>query len=318
MDMLQAIRAFAQVATVGSFTTAAHELGTVTSAVSRSIADLEAHLNIRLLHRTTRRVALTEAGERYLSHCEVILKHLAQAEAEALGTNVEPSGILKLGVSANFDPWHLPSLISTYQERFPKVSVSVTLTQQIQQSMLGRHDILLLCSSASPEAGITSDCLGEMSSILCASPVYLARYGMPLTPNDLKQHRCIDFASDLSPRQWVFDGPSGHEEVCPVENTILQSDLCDVLSDSIQAGLGIGPLPVRIGMQRLRTGSVVRVLPDYKIKPRTVYLLYSSPVFDSKIKTWVEFLREALPQRLASDEVMFAPTAEVLPGNRPT
>jgi DNA-binding transcriptional LysR family regulator len=77
MDMLQAIRAFAQVASVGSFTTAAQELDFVTSQVSRAIADLETHLNIRLLNRTTRRVALTEAGERYLSHCEVILKHLA-------------------------------------------------------------------------------------------------------------------------------------------------------------------------------------------------------------------------------------------------
>jgi DNA-binding transcriptional LysR family regulator len=157
MDMLQAIRAFAQVASVGSFTTAAQELGVVTSQVSRSIADLETHLNIRLLHRTTRRVALTEAGERYLSHCEVILKHLAQAEAEAFGTNAEPSGTLKVGVTASFDRHHLPGLISSYQERFPQVSVSVTLAQQIQEPMFSRHDVLLLCSPEPPEPGIASE-----------------------------------------------------------------------------------------------------------------------------------------------------------------
>src|SRR5258708_5021338 len=151
MDMLQAIRAFAQVASVGSFTTAAQKLDLVTSQVSRAIADLETHLNVRLLNRTTRRVALTEAGERYLSHCEVILKHLAEAEADALGMNAEPSGTLRIGVTASFDRYHLPSLISSYLERFPGVSVSVTLAQQVQEAMFSHHDVLFLCSSEPPE-----------------------------------------------------------------------------------------------------------------------------------------------------------------------
>ncbi len=315
MDMFQAIRAFAQVASVGSFTTAAQELGVVTSAVSRSIADLETHLNIRLLNRTTRRVALTEAGERYLAHCQVILTHLAHAEAEALGTNAEPSGTLKIGVTASFDRYHLPDLISGYLERFPKVSVNVILAQQGKEAMLSDHDVLLLCSSAPPDPRITFECLGAMSSVLCASPVYLARYGVPQTLQDLKQHRCIDLAGELSAGQWIFDGPFGHE-ACSVGHTALQSDLCDVLNDSIQAGLGIGPLPIRIGLQQLRAGSVVRVLPDYRMKARNVYVLYSSPLpLDRKIRTWVEFLREALPQRLARDEAAFAPLAAAFPSD---
>jgi DNA-binding transcriptional LysR family regulator len=315
MDMLQAIRAFAQVASVGSFTTAAQKLDVGTSQVSRAIADLETHLNVRLLNRTTRRVALTEAGERYLSHCEVILKHLAEAEADALGMNAEPSGTLRIGVTASFDRYHLPSLISSYLERFPGVSVSVTLAQQVQEAMLSHHDVLLLCSSEPPEPGINSECLGAMSSILCASPVYLARYGVPQTLHDLKQHRCIDLAGDQSAGQWIFDGSFGHE-ACSVSRTALQSDLCDVLNDSIRAGLGIGPLPVRIGLQELRAGSVVRVLPDYRMKARNVYVLYSSPLnLDRKIRTWIEFLREALPQRLARDEAAFARLVAALPSD---
>lgn len=313
MDMLQAIRAFAQVASVGSFTTAAQELGVVTSAVSRSIADLEAHLSIRLLHRTTRRVALTEAGKRYLSHCQVILRRLAQAEAEAFGANAEPSGTLKIGVTASFDRYHLPDLISGYLEQFPQVSVSVILAQQGKEAMLSDYDVLLLCSSAPPDPRIPFECLGAMSPILCASPVYLARYGVPQTLHDLKQHRCIDFARDLSAGQWIFDGPFGHE-ACSVGHAALQTDLCDVLNESVQAGLGIGPLPIRVGMQQLRTGSVVRVLPEYRMKARNVYVLYSSPLhLDRKIRTWVEFLKEGLPQRLARDEAVFAPL-EGLPG----
>ncbi|MFL9912472.1 LysR family transcriptional regulator [Paraburkholderia sp. RL17-337-BIB-A] len=315
MDMLQAIRAFAQVASVGSFTTAAQKLDLVTSQVSRAVADLETHLNVRLLNRTTRRVALTEAGERYLPHCEVILKHLAEAEAEALGLSAEPSGTLRIGVTASFDRYHLPGLISSYLEQFPQLSVSVRLVQPGQEAMLGNHDVLLLCSSDPPEPGVSSECLGAVSLILCASPVYLARYGLPQTLYDLKQHRCIDLAGDLSAGQWIFDGPFGHE-ACSVGHTALQSDLCDVLNDSIQAGLGIGPLPVRIGLQQLRAGSVVRVLPDYRMKARNVYVLYSSPLhLDRKIRTWVEFLREALPQRLARDEAALAPLAAALPSD---
>ncbi|ASW03334.1 LysR family transcriptional regulator [Paraburkholderia aromaticivorans] len=315
MDTLQAIRAFAQVASAGSFTTAAQELHLVTSQVSRAIADLETHLNIRLLHRTTRRVALTEAGERYLSHCEAILKHLAQAEAEALGVSAEPSGTLRIGVSASFDRYHLPGVISGYIERFPQVSVSVTLVQKVEKAKLDDHDVVLLCSSKPPEPGISSECLGAMSSILCASPVYLERYGVPKTLYDLKQHRRIDLAGDISSGEWQFEGPFG-DEACSVDHTVLQSDLCDILKDSILAGLGIGPLPFRVGMQELRAGSVVRVLPEYKMKARNVHVIYPSPLpFDKKIRSWVEFLQEALPQRLASDKAAFASLAGVLAGN---
>jgi DNA-binding transcriptional LysR family regulator len=193
--------------------------------------------------------------------------------------------------------------------------VSVTLVQQIEEAKLDDHDVVLLCSSKPPESGISSECLGAISTILCASPAYLARYGTPKTLYDLKQHRCIDLAGDLSSGQWQFDGPFG-EEACSVDHTVLQSDLCDVLKDSILAGLGVGPLPFRVGMQELRAGSVVRVLPEYRMKARNVHLIYSSPVdLDKKIRSWVDFLQEALPQRLASDEAAFAPLAAVLAGS---
>ncbi|MFM0669575.1 LysR family transcriptional regulator [Paraburkholderia sediminicola] len=306
MDMLQGIRAFAQVASAGSFTAAAQQLAIGTPQVSRAIADLETHLNTRLLNRTTRQVALTEAGERYLFHCEAILTRLAEAEAEALGLNSEPSGTLKIGVTASFDRHHLPHLISSYQERYPQVSVSVTLAQQVTEIPLSHYDVLLLCSSNPPEPRMASECLGATSSILCASSDYLARYGVPQTLTDLKQHRCVRLADDLSSNQWMFDGPNGHEAFS-AGRTVLQCNLSDMLNDSVQAGLGIGPLPVSVGMPGLRTGSLVRVLPEYRMKARNAYVLYSSARhLDAKIRTWVEFLKEALPQRLANDQAAFS------------
>ncbi|MFL9914142.1 LysR family transcriptional regulator [Paraburkholderia fungorum] len=321
MDMLQGIRAFAQVASAGSFTAAAQQLKIGTPQVSRAIADLETHLRIRLLNRTTRQVALTEAGERYLFHCEAILARLAEAEAEALGLSAVPSGALKIGVTASFDRHHLPQLISSYLERFPQVSLSVTLEQQVPDMFLSHYDALLLCSSETPAPGMVSECLGAMSSILCASPVYLARYGVPQTLSDLKQHRCMDFADNLSSGQWTFDGPNGHETFS-VGHTVLQSDLSDILNDSVQEGLGIGPLTLPVGVPGLRSGSLVRVLPEYRMKARNVYVLYSSPrQLDTKIRTWVEFLKETLPRCLASDQAAFSslmtasPRDREMPGN---
>ncbi|TDY19893.1 DNA-binding transcriptional LysR family regulator [Paraburkholderia sp. BL6665CI2N2] len=307
MDMLQAIRAFSRVASVGSFTAAAQELNLVTSQVSRAIADLETHLQVRLLQRTTRRVALTQAGERYLSHCDVILNQLAQAEAEASEVGAEPAGTLRIGVSASFDRYHLSGLLSSYLERFPQVSASVTLLPQMQDALPGDYDVVLLCSSEPPGPGIVSERLGAVSSILCAAPVYLARYGVPKTPCDLKQHRCFDHAGDVSSGQWQFEGPFGHE-TCSVGDPILHSDLSDVLADAIEAGLGIGPLPLRAGMQKLQAGTMMHVLPRYRMQARNAYVLLSSPrSHDKKVSTWVEFLKETLPQRLVRDEAAFTP-----------
>jgi DNA-binding transcriptional LysR family regulator len=318
MDLLQSIRAFAQVATAGSFTAAARQLKIGTPQVSRAIADLETHLKTRLLNRTTRLVGLTEAGERYLVHCEDILTRLAQAEAEALGLSAAPSGTLKIGVTASFDRHHLTCLVSSYLEQYPQVSVNVMLAQQTPEILLSDYDVLLLCSSEPPEPGMASECLGAMSSILCASPVYLARYGIPQALDDLKQHRCMHLAGDLSSGQWMFDGPNGHEAIS-VGQTVLQSDLGDILNDSVQAGVGIGPLPVPDAMPGLRTGSLVRVLPEYRMKARNAYVLYSSHRYiDTKIRTWVEVAKEALPQRLASDQAAFSSLITALPGDATT
>ncbi|WNC94817.1 LysR family transcriptional regulator [Paraburkholderia sp. FT54] len=315
MDMLQAIRAFSRVASVGSFTTAAQELNLVTSQVSRAIADLETHLKVRLLQRTTRRVTLTEAGQRYLSHCEVILKQLAEGEAEVSEESAEPVGTLRIGVSTSFDRFHLSVLLSSYLERFPQVSASVTLLRHVQEALLGHYDVVLLCSSEPPGPGTLSECLGAMSSILCAAPVYLARYGVPKALCDLKQHRCVDYAGDLPSGQWQFQGPSGHE-TCSVGDMVLRSDLSDVLIDAIEAGLGIGPLPLRVGMQKLQAGTVMHVLPRYRMQARNVYVLLSSPPsLDKKVRTWVEFLKEALPQRLVREEAEFTPRLAPLFGD---
>lgn len=304
--MMQSIRAFVAVASAGSFTAAAQNMKVGTPQVSRAIADIEAHLSLRLLNRTTRSVALTTAGERYLVHCRSILVHLEQAEAEAAGLNAMPVGTLRIGVDPAFDRSHLISVVSDYRDQHPQVSVQVDLAQGAPEVVLSNHDAVLLCDLVPERAGLVLECLGAASAVLCASPVYLASHGVPRTPADLQTHKCLQRTTmDHTSGQWQLQGPDG-PEAFRFEQTSFGSDLADMLIDATVGGLGIGLLPVAKALPDLRRGALVQVLPRYRLAAQNIHVAYpSAPYADARIRTWIEFLRKSLPPRLASDQAAF-------------
>jgi DNA-binding transcriptional LysR family regulator len=307
MDMMQGIRSFAAVATMGSFTAAAKSLKVGTPQVSRAIADIEAHLGMRILNRTTRTVGLTVAGERYLAHCQAILARLELAEAEAAGLSAMPRGTLRIGIAPSFDRHHLVSLIASYQQRYEEVTVEATLACGSPRALLDEHDALLLCSPNPLEAdGLASECLGALSNVLCASPVYLASHGIPKTLDDLRSHKCLQLTTlDEMDGRWLFEGSETIEEF-QFSKTPFCSDLADTLIDAAIVGLGIGELPVSKALPGLRNGSLVRVMPRYRLAPQNVYVVFRSGLnIDAKLQTWIEYLKASLPNRLALDQAMF-------------
>ncbi|TKC81245.1 LysR family transcriptional regulator [Trinickia terrae] len=306
MDLMQSIRAFTAVASVGSFTVAARHMQVGTPQVSRAIADLETHLGLRLLNRTTRSVALTAAGERYLFHCKCILDRVELAETEAAGLCAKPIGTLSLGVAPSFDRHHLAWLISGYQEHYSEVSVQVALVPRSGEMPTGQHDAVLLCDAVPQGEQLVAACLGASQSVLCASPVYLARRGVPETVNDLGGHRCLQLdTGEEAAGQWVFDGPEG-PETFRFEQTPLRTDLSDVLEHAIRQGSGIGSLPVARALPALRSGTLVRVLPRYRLAARNMYVIHPpGRSGDAKTRTWVEFVKASLPARLAADQASF-------------
>ncbi|RDK02980.1 LysR family transcriptional regulator [Paraburkholderia lacunae] len=304
MDILQSIRAFVAVANASSFTSAARQMRVSTPQVSRAIAELETHLGLRLLRRTTRSVALTAAGDRYLVHSKFILDRLELAEAEAAGLCAKPVGTLRIGVDPTFDAHHLAWLINAYQARYPEVTVQTSLVGGSLDAALDTHDTILLCNSVPQIESMVFERAGATSTVLCASPIYLASHGVPETISELRGHSCLQLKRmDDASEPWLFEGLAG-PEVFRCDQTRLLTDTTDVLVNVIQGGGGIGQLSLSRALPALRSGALVRVLPQYRLATRNVYVLCPSAHYgEPKVQAWFEFVKAALPGRLAEDQV---------------
>lgn len=302
MDTLQNMRVFVRVVEAGSFTGAAQHLNTTTAYASRAVSDLEAHLRTRLLNRTTRRIALTEAGERYLQRCEQILAYVDQAEAEASDAHARPSGKLKVHAMTSFGQHYVVPAVGRYQQRYPDVQVELTLAQRMPDLLDEGFDVSLTLATGLPDSGLVSQRLGAVFSIACASPAYLERYGVPQAPADLKNHICMRMVTPVFPAdEWTFDGPDGQQTVALGPATF-QVNVAEAMVVAVREGMGIGLIPLYSAIGGLRSGELVWVLPPLMSQEMNLYALYPSRQYlDAKIRTWVEFLRDELPATFAAD-----------------
>ncbi|KVE30998.1 LysR family transcriptional regulator [Burkholderia sp. TSV86] len=303
MDTLQNMRVFVRVVDAGSFTAAAQQLNTTTAYASRAVSDLEAHLRTRLLNRTTRRIALTEAGERYLQRCEQILAYVEQAEAEASDAHARPSGKLKVHCMTSLGQHYTVPAVSRYQRRYPDVHVDLTLAQRFPDLLEEGFDVSLVVGRDLPDSGLVSQRLGVTFSVVCASRAYLDKHGAPQRPQDLASHVCLAMvAPGLYWDEWKLTGPNGDEAVT-LASPPFRVNVAEALAAGVREGMGIGVLPLYSAIAGLRNGDFVRVMPEYRSHVMNIYALYASRQYlDAKIRTWVDFLRDELPSVLEADE----------------
>lgn len=303
MDRLESMRMFVRVVEAGSFTRAAALASVTVPQVSRAITDLESRLHTRLLNRTTRQMSLTEAGERYLQHCEQILEHVELAEAEAAGAAALPSGRLRIHATTSFGQHYVAPLIARYSEYFPDVLVDLVLAQRVPDMIEEGFDVSVVVARELADSALVSQRIGSAYTILCASPRYLAKRGTPASLAELGQHTCLELVlPDVPQGQWHFEGVDDivfrHEHLTP-----LTVNVAEALAEVIREGMGIGPLPISVALPGLRDGTLVRVLPHYRLRANNIYALYASRRYlDAKIKTFVEFLREQVPVALATQD----------------
>ena len=301
MDLFNCMRVFIRVSEAGSFTAAARLLKVSTPHISRCVADLETAVQARLIQRNTRHQALTEAGERYLLSCKEIVTRVDEAAVEANESCLTPRGCLRVLANTEFGMEHLPSMVSAYSKEWPEVSLDLTLTtgtanlidkRQDVQIILSRHDHL-------PSSEMVAQPLGTFSNIVCAAPSYLARCGVPLNPQNLGRHVCLRQPDEKNQNEWVFE-TAGETFVVPTGEA-LRANLAQTIRASAIAGMGVCILPSYIAAPALASGALKRLLPHLDLHPSNVYAIYSSRRFlDAKIKTWVDFLKEQVPQRLCA------------------
>ncbi|KTT53793.1 LysR family transcriptional regulator [Pseudomonas oryzihabitans] len=313
MDTLHNMRVFVAVVESGSFTGAAQTLQTTTAHVSRAVAHLETHLRTRLLHRTTRRIALTEAGQRYLARCEQILAYVEEAEAEAGHAQARPEGRLRVHSMTGIGQHYVIRAIAGYRALHPEVRFDLTMANRIPDLLEEGFDLAIVVAAELPDSGFVSQQIGHTYSILCASPAYLAEHGQPQTPAELADHACLRFISPVvSFDRWHFEGPDG-PETYRIGETPFQVNVGDAMTEALRQGLGIGVLPLYSAVDGLRDGSLVRVLPAYRLQRLNAYALYASRQYlDAKIRTWVAYLREQIPGALEADEAFVRAVSEVV------
>jgi DNA-binding transcriptional LysR family regulator len=295
MDRLAAIQVFAQVVESGSFAKAAERLGLSTSATSRHVAELEAHLQARLLNRTTRRVSLTESGRAFYERALQLLADLDEAEQEAARAAVVPRGTIRLTTSVNFGVRHLAPAIAEFLAQNAEVRFDVSLSDRIVDLVEEGFDLAVRIGAAGSE-NLVARKLGETPLVPCASPSYLAAHGAPQVPEDLERHNCFTYEYQTPRNAWRFRDASGRERTVRVSGT-LHSNNGDLLAEAAARGAGIVLEPAFIVGPEVRAGRLVPLLQEFTPAPLPIYAVYPTRKhLSAKVRRFVEFLVERFAQ----------------------
>jgi DNA-binding transcriptional LysR family regulator len=289
MDRLAAIQVFAQVVELGSFAKAADRLALSTSAASRHVAELESHLQTRLLNRTTRRVSLTESGRAFYERSVQLLADLQEAEQEASSAAVEPRGTIRLTTSVTFGVRHVAPAIAEFLAAHPDVRFDVSLADRVIDLVEEGSDLAIRIGPPGAD-DLVARKLGETRLVPCASPAYLARHGAPKTPEDLAAHNCLTYEY-VSPRNvWHFRDRQGNERDVRVTGT-LHSNNGDLLAEVAARDAGIVFEPAFIVGPEVRAGRLVPLLQDFVPPPVAIHAVYPSRKhLSAKVRRFVEFL----------------------------
>ena len=290
MDRLTAMQVFSQVVESGSFAKAAERLGLSTSATSRHVAELESHLHARLLHRTTRRVSLTESGRSYYERCVQLLADLDEAEQEAARAAVVPRGTVKLTTAGAFGR-QVAGAIAVFLDKHAEVRFDVSLSERIVDLVEEGFDLAVRIGTPGGQ-NLVARKLGETRIVPCAAPRYLERHGVPRTPEELARHNCFTYEYTSQRGVWRFRGPDGEPRAVRVSGT-LHSNSGDFVAEAAALGAGIVFEPAFIVGPDVRAGRLLPLLQDYEPQPLAIYAVYPSRKhLSAKVRLFVDFLVE--------------------------
>jgi DNA-binding transcriptional LysR family regulator len=299
MDMLHAMRTFARVVECGSFAAAANALDISAAQVSRIVAELENQLQTRLLHRTTRRLRMSEAGERFLERSRQIMLLTEEAMDEARGAHLTPRGRLRLHCTHGLGLLMMP-LVARYNASCPEVVMELTLSQRNPDPLAEGHDVVIAIGQGLPDSQLIAIPLGSIHSILCASPdTGLARRAQTaagLARAHLPAHRRSAVRRGLDLRQGT--GKLRHRAPGYLPHQCRRRD-----GQGHRAGHGGRVAAVLLGQPGHAGRAPVPLLAPYRLRQREIYAIYPSRHYlDAKVRTWIDYLKEQLPLLFAEHQ----------------
>lgn len=296
MDRFESIRAFLQVADSGSFTAAAERLAVTKSRVSKQIQALERHLGARLLHRTTRRLTLTEAGERYYERCAPLLEALAEADRSVSDLHALPRGTLRVNVPVSFGQQHLAPVLPGFLARQPALTLDVTLNDRFVDLVHEGYDAAVRIGQLQ-ESSLIARRIARCELWLCAAPDYLARRGMPRGVADIEPREALAYTHSPHAGSWQLTDPAGVSRRITVAGR-LRANNGELLLAAAERGTGLALLPDFIAAGSVAAGRLQRVLTDHAITPLSLHAVYPyTPRVPAKVRAFVDFLVERFGDR---------------------
>jgi DNA-binding transcriptional LysR family regulator len=289
MDHLSAIRTFIQIADQGSLTRAADALDLSRAMVSRHLESLERWLGARLLHRTTRRVSLSEAGQEALPRLRQMLELATDVQSIAGARRTEPTGKLRITTSLSFATSSLTQTIVEFQMLYPRIEIEL-LTIDRAVDLVGERIDLAVRITNHLDEGVVARRLATCRSVLCASPIYLKRRGAPQRPDDLTAHECITHS--FGTRAEYRLRQAGRLTTVAVKGSISSNETL-VLRQAALAGAGIAMLPTYFVRGDLAEGTLLRLLPDHEPEPLGIHAVFLSRQHQPQpLKLLIDFLAE--------------------------
>ena len=297
MDRLDAMQVFVATVEAGSLSGASRRLKMPLPTVSRKLADLEQLLGTRLLHRSTRALTLTDAGQAYLLACKKILDDVREAERAASGEYQAPTVELIITAPIFFGRLHVLPIVNRFLEAYPDVQIRLVLGDR-DLNLIEEHIDLAIRIGELPSSNLVAARVGSTRFVVCASPDYLARHRKPRTPDDLLKHACVTFGTMSSSYHWSFRTGSAMSTV-PVRSRLVVST-AEAAVDAAIAGIGVTRVLSYQAASAMQSGALLRLLKSFEPKPLPISVVYQSqPLLPLKLRAFLDF---AMPKLRAAVE----------------
>ena len=290
MDKLTAIKVFLTVAETGSFTATAEQLEISKPMISRYVALMEEWLNARLFQRSTRKVALTDAGEQAVLFCQRIANLTAEMEQEMMAQQGELRGVLRVTSSQTFGAYHLVKTVNRFLQLHPKLNIQLLLNDQQMDLISERIDLAIRITNT-PDPNFIARKLADCHSLLVATPDYLAQFGTPKQPEDLYQHHYLSH-HNINRKAWKCT--QGEKEILLDLNSRFTTNDTQALLNSVLDGNGIAMLPKYMLETELQQGTLQAVLTDWQLPIFSIYAMYPSrDKLPLAVRKLIDFLVES-------------------------
>lgn len=285
------MKIFVEVARRQGFTAAAKELNVSKSHISKQVERLEEHLGVRLLHRTTRQVSLSEEGQIYYQRCQQILEDIEDAQRAITQLRTTPAGTLRLTAPMTFGLKYLNGLICEFLEQYPDLDAEVHFSDQVVGLVETNVDAAVRIGELK-DSSLVGRRLAPVQMLTVASPNYLAEHGEPKHPDELREHSCLRYSYQVSGTTWYYRGADGRELNVRVDGRISANN-GRALTEAACAGLGIHLAPDFILAEAVRSGALKPILSDWKSRTLALWVVYPDRRFLSqRVRFFVDFLAE--------------------------